>query len=570
MKSFGDFGIDLRGRTGTEIKTTCPKCSQERKKKAYPCLNVNTEKGVWHCWHCDWSGTLAGGVWQAPKIQKVYSKPAIKDGIARVWHDWLVSRGITPETIKRNKLANTTVYMPQVEREVDAVGFPYWMSGELFNVKYRDMEKNFRLHAGAQRILYGHDDIEEGKPLVIVEGEIDKLSCEVAGFKNCVSVPDGAPAVGTKNYESKFDFLDASKEKLDKCSAFIIAVDNDAPGRKLQEELVRRLGPEKCLIVSWPEGHKDANDVLKMCGAEQLALSLLEAKPSPVKGIFYVNDIADSIDGLYQDGTIRGRETGWEAVNQYYTVREGEWTVVTGIPGHGKSEWLDALLVNIAKTYDWRFALCSPENQPLQNHFAKIAEKAVGMPFHRGYNGRMTPEDLTCAKEWINDKFAFILPEEPSLDSVLALAKIEIFRRGIKGLVIDPWNELDHSRQGTLSETEYISQSLSKLRRFARTHQIHVWIVAHPTKLIKDKNNKYPIPTPYDISGSAHWRNKADNAITVWRDQSVETQDVQIHVQKIRFKQVGKIGKALLKYDRATGRYFDAEPSRGGSEQWGE
>src|SRR5262249_8516738 len=108
------------------------------------------------------------------------------------------------------------------------------------------------------------------------------------------------------------------------------------------------------------------------------------------------------------------------------------------------------------------------------------------------------------------------------------------------GVVIDPWNELEHMRPQWMSETEYISESLSRIRRFARTYNCHVWVVAHPRILQRDKDGKRPVPTPYDVSGSAHWYNKADNCITVWRDVASDSKKAQIHIQKVRFKHVGK------------------------------
>jgi len=111
-----------------------------------------------------------------------------------------------------------------------------------------------------------------------------------------------------------------------------------------------------------------------------------------------------------------------------------------------------------------------------------------------------------------------------------------------------------------MTETEYISQNLTKIRRFSRNHHCHVWVVSHPTKLFREgPENKYPVPTPYDISGSAHWRNKADNCITVWRDLNPENQslETQIHIQKIRKKHLGQLGLAKLQYEYSTGRYRD-------------
>jgi twinkle protein len=163
------------------------------------------------------------------------------------------------------------------------------------------------------------------------------------------------------------------------------------------------------------------------------------------------------------------------------------------------------------------------------------------------------------AQSWLSRHFIFIAPEEPTLDSVLVIAKQLVRRKGVRGIVIDPWNDIEHSRPIHMSETEYVSQALSKILRFAKTNGVHVWIVAHPTKLLKDKNGKYPVPTPYDISGSANWRNKSDNCVTVWRDldPQAHSKDVEIHVQKIRHKIVGHLGMATLEYERHTGRYFE-------------
>jgi twinkle protein len=113
---------------------------------------------------------------------------------------------------------------------------------------------------------------------------------------------------------------------------------------------------------------------------------------------------------------------------------------------------------------------------------------------------------------------------------------------GKRGLVIDPWNELEHWRPANLSETEYVSKTLSSVRNWARRNRVHVWIVAHPQKMRRE-DGKLPIPTPDMISGSQHWWNKADCAITVWRDfAKLESQETSIYVQKVRFKHIGRPG----------------------------
>lgn len=561
MKTWQDFGIVFPiTAPGPEVYTTCPQCSPHRKKQNVKCLSVNIEKEVWVCHHCDWRGALKTGVEDKGRPHQwkpQYKKPDFRcTDLPQKVVDWFAGRGIKEEILKRNKISYDDVYMPQIEDFTKAIRFPFYRDGEVINVKSRDGKKNFRMESGAERIFYGLDDMAE--VTVIVEGEVDKLSCEMAGYLNCVSVPDGAPSPKAKDYSSKFEFLENCQVQLEKVKSFILAVDADEPGQVLQEELARRLGKERCKIVVWPYGCKDANEILQHHGVEVLRQCLLNAKNYPIEGVFEFSHIKGHILDLYDNGAKSGIPAGWKSVNDLYSVRPGEWTLVTGIPGHGKSEWLDALMVNIMWK-EWRFAIFSPENQPLQLHAAKLMEKTIGKPFHPGPTKRMTREEVAEATDLMNNCFTFVLPpdDEITIDGVLTRAKALVFQKGIRGLVIDPWNELDHQRPNGLTETEYISQSLTKIRRFARANDIHIWVVVHPTKLQKDKNTGiYPVPTPYDCQGSAHWRNKADNCIAIYRND--ETGLVEVHVQKIRFKEVGKVGLAELRYDRVTGRYTDA------------
>ena len=151
--------------------------------------------------------------------------------------------------------------------------------------------------------------------------------------------------------------------------------------------LARRLGPERCWRAMWPEGCKDANDVLMAHGPQVLQQCIAAAKPYPIEGILEVADVAADVMLLYEQGLPRGVSTGSPSIDPYYTVKPGELTLVTGIPSHGKSEWLDWLMVQLAKLQGWVFAICSPENLPLPRHISKLAEKYVGLPFRAGSNG---------------------------------------------------------------------------------------------------------------------------------------------------------------------------------------
>jgi twinkle protein len=569
LKTWADFNITVPNTGGgAERYTTCPQCSNDRKRsnKRKACLSVNVDKQVWFCNHCGWAGTLKSGShkqyqgdnlhWKKPDWIRPDYKP---DGeIKADWLQWFIDRGITEEVLKRNRITTAAAYMPQLEDWTTCTLFPFYRDGACINIKYRDREKNFRLQGGAERIFFGLDDVDE--TTIIVEGEIDKLSMEMAGFENCISVPDGAPDPKTREYSSKFSFLESSKEKLDKVKQFILAVDNDEAGIRLETELMHRLGRDRCSLVKWPPGCKDANEVLLKCGMKTLVDVVYNAEPPPVEGVIRISDVMDRLRDFYYHGRRPGVSPGWDAMEEFFLISPGELTVVTGIPGHGKSEWLDALVMNLATRHGWGTAYYSPENFPVEEHIAKITEKKTGKPFsHPSPLLKLTADELEESSRWLNDHFFFLQLEEEnlSIETIIENSKALVFRHGIKVLVIDPWNEVEHNRPQHLTETDYTSLQLTKLRRFARSAGIAVFLVAHPVKLQKDSKGVYPVPTPYDISGSSHWHNKPDNCIAVYRDKAKPKEPVQVHFQKIKFKKNGKVGVCYFKYDTMTGRYTD-------------
>jgi twinkle protein len=573
MATLVDYGIEIPYNAAGEVRVLCPQCSAGRKKRGERCLAVNVDKGAWQCKHCGWSGGVKDGADDygspAPTKARTYTRPDYTPGDvdaldAKALHWLTVDRAIPEAVVRRNRLESRRVFMPQAEKVVSAIAFPYFRAGAVVNVKYRDGAKHFRMEKDAELCLYGLDDIDPARPLVWVEGELDKLSCEAVGFGSCLSLPNGAPPVDAKNLTNHFAPLGAAMARLESIGDHIIAVDNDAPGRNLQDELVRRLGVDRCRLAVWPEGCKDANDVLTKHGPERLAACLNAAAPVPVAGLFTPLDLADRLNDLYDNGMAGGVAPSNAAIADLYRVKTGTLTVVTGIPGDGKTTWLDWLLVDLMRTHGWRFAVCSPENQPLQRHLSRMLQLVVGKPFTAGEHPRMTARERDEANAWIEDYVTFVLPTEDdtqgcTLDRILNLAKIAIRRRGATGVVIDPWNDLEHSRPAGLREDEYLGQSLIKIKRFARAHNVHVWLVAHPRTLQKverDGEAVYPVPTLYDISGGSMWRNKADAGIVVYRPSKDEGAPTQIYVQKIRFQpESGKLGMAELYYDKLTGRY---------------
>jgi twinkle protein len=567
-------GIDLPHGASGEVRTTCPECSPDRAKKRERCLAVNVDKGTWVCHHCGWTGGLAtdnDGYGSIPRpaprpapVRPAYQPANSADAASLKARAWLErERGIPVAVSDAARIEARKVWMPDGAKGGDewAIAFPYFRDGRVVNVKYRTPDKRFRMEKGAELCLYGLDTIA-GETLVWMEGEIDALSVIASGVPSVVSVPNGAPPPDARHYDRLLAYLDADAARLAGVSRHVIATDADAPGRKLRDELVRRLGPERCALVEWPAGCKDANDVLRQYDTTTLRQHIDAARPVPIAGLITVDDIAERLDRLYDEGLRAGEHPGSDALARNYTVKPGQWTVVTGVPGHGKSALIDWMLVGLAERAGWRLAVCSPENQPLERHAAHLAELRARRPFGAGPRQRMSREELAETRAWLRERFYFILPpdDEFTIDGVLDRARAAVLRYGVRGLVIDPWNEIEHSRPAAMTETEYISQALTKIRNFARRHEIHIWLVAHPTKLVKDSHGAYPVPTLYDVSGSAHWRNKADMGLVVWRDPLDPDGPTQVYVQKVRFRECGEVGMVSLYYDRATGRYSDFGP----------
>lgn len=545
-----------------EVRVPCRACSQERKKSKEKCLAINSESGAYICHHCGDSGIILshrtmGGV------EKKYDrpKPSNATALSDKLYEWFNDRGISAGTIIRNKITQSEEYMPQVSKNRVAVNFNYYRDGELINIKYRDAEKNFKQTKNAEKIFYGLDDIKDCSEVYIVEGEMDKLSLEETGITNCVSVPDGAPNPGTKNYDNKFSYLDNCWSYFENVEKIHICSDNDTNGRILLEEISRRLGRERCNIVEFPEGIKDANQMLMELGPIKLEECLKDSVPYPVEGIFTVESEKSYMLDVFHNGKKKGLTTGYKILDNHYRLRTSELDVWTGVPGSGKTMMAMQIMLNASVLYGWKWGVFSPENYPVGDLFDVLAEMYIGNTSDMDKDKRMSEYEYETAINFLNEHFYAIYPEDDfSLDNVLSKFKHLVMRYGIKGCLLDPFNQLDHEFRGK-DETTYIGECLTKIRRFEQVNDLKFIIIAHPRKMDKDESGlHYKMPTAYDISGSQNWFNKADNVVCIHRNNPQDTFDtsVRFNIQKVKFqKLVGIPGEQLLKFDRRSNRYLD-------------
>ena len=537
-------------------RVACPYCSAERRKSNQKDMTLTRKTDgavVFHCHHCQTSGSVQP---QQERILSAVPNPTIVSNKLQDQHyAWLATRGISPATADKMKLFASEKYFGKLGKSADAIGFPYYRKGALVAAKYRSFpEKDFTQDSGGAHDFFGLDLVKKDQPLIIVEGEIDCLSLMELGYENVVSVPSGAPikvADGKvlPSEDKKFAYVWNAREVLDSVPYVILATDQDTAGQALAEELARRIGKEKCRLAKFEK--KDLNEVM-LDDPTKVGEVLASAAPYPVSGISDAGTFYERLNELYTKGTGKGFSTGYQSVDEIYTVAPAQLTVVTGYPSSGKSNFVDQIMVNLAQAHDWKFAVCSFENQP-EIHISRLMEIYTRKRFFDGKE-RMSEQEKENAFKFVKEHFLFIDTngEEPStLDSILDRARVAVKRMGVRGLVIDPYNYIELPR-GDGTETAAISDMLTRVQKFCKAHDVHTWFVAHPSKITR-QGTEQPRPDGMSIAGSMAWWAKTDCGVTVHR----KDHHVEIAVWKCRYRWVGTQGETTMIYNKTAGTYSE-------------
>ena len=537
IEKFAELGIDIKNKTG-EFTMLCPKCSHTRKKKNLKCLSINTDKGLYNCHHCGWSGNV--NLYE----KKQYIKPIpIKVDLSDDIIKWFKRRGIGKTTLSNWKITESREYFPQSNEIKTAINFNYYRNGELINIKYRDNKKNFKLFKNGELIFYGLDNIKKMEKIYIVEGEIDALTFHEAGIFSVCSVPNGAN-LG----KQKLEYLDNCWNYFTDKKEIVLCTDNDQPGLSLRNELARRLGQGKCSYVDFGE-FKDANDLYLKLGTSGLKNVIEKRKSFPIEGILNIDDIWENVLNYNENG-VQNYNVGLGNSREHFNISFGEWTVCTGIPNAGKSDVIDQICVNLAIDQDFRIGMFSPESFPYEAHIKRIANKLNAT----NCNNKI----LNKSKTFIEEHFYFVKIdlENLTLKGILEAFKQLVFQKGIQICVIDPWNMLDHSQQ---KDFTYVGKLLSEITQFCQQTNTHLFLVAHPRKM-ESVEGKYRVPNPYDISMSSDFFNKAYNCITVYRNLGqrtiYESDSVSVYVQKVKRKENGSQGDFMIAPDYRNGGVY--------------
>lgn len=531
----------------------CPQCSHTRsgKNQKADCASYDWDRGLITCHHC-------GVVSQMHTFKRLgdadreYFKPdynptELPDKVV----DWFKGRGISAATLQSLQIGYGREWMPQVGRETGAIQFNYFVGNELINVKYRDGAKNFKLVKGAEKVFYNLNSIANTDTCVIVEGEMDVLALHESGIRTAVSVPNGA-VIGHNNLDYLDNCIDyfVNKEKI------ILAVDNDEAGQNLKNEFIRRLGAEVCYTADFGEA-KDANEALTRFGADFVRDSINNANAVPLEHVVTLNDINDELEDFVHNGFKPGYQVGLDNFDDIFSTYTGQFITVTGVPSSGKSDFVDRMVVGYNKNYGWKTAYASPENQPIFLHGHKLMRKVWG--------GMPTKEDIGTerwnqVRQHVNDNFYFIDMERYTLEHVLKKGAELVKRKGIKCLVIDPYNKVTAEGKNSMNVNDYTMEYLAKIDAFCKKYDVLVFIVAHPTKMYKDQNGKIEEPTMYSIKGGGEWYDSSYHGILVHRDYEAKT--VKAKVLKVKFQNLGENqAEAHFTWNPESGDYIPHIPT---------
>ena len=528
IDKFNQYGLKEGAAQGT-----CPLCSHTRKPKNQKaqCASYDWERGLGTCHNCNTTFQLHT-YQRKGASERVYVRPDVKiKKTSTKVEEWFKTRGISKQTLTDLRVGQGQEFMPQTGKQENTIQFSYFMGDQLINIKYRDGRKNFKLFKGAEKVFYNINSIVGYDTCVIVEGEMDVLALHEAGIPNAISVPNGA----TLN-NNNLDYLDNCIDYFDDKTKIILAVDADEPGQMLQRELVRRLGAEVCYLIDF-NGNKDANDYLLEHGADALQSAIHNARPVPLENVSTLKDVEDELRDFVKNGFKPGYQIGLNNFDKIFSTYTGQFITVTGVPSSGKSDFVDQMVVGYNNNYGWKTAYASPENQPVYLHAHKLMRKHWQDMPRVDDIGNDKWQQVT---DHVNDNYFFIDMDKYSLEAVLRKGAELVKRKGIKCLVLDPFNKIRDTNAVSDDVNRYTMDYLAKIEAFCKKYDVLTFIVAHPTKMYKGSDGKMEEPTMYNIKGGGEWYDASYHGLLVHRDYEAKT--TKVKVLKVKFQNLGENG----------------------------
>lgn len=562
MNSINGFEIDnfnVYGIKDNAKTSTCPKCSEHRKKKTDKCMSVYWDTGLGQCNHC--KETIQLHTYKKKENMKIYIKPIErpKSDLSKVVVDWFKNeRAISEQTLIDLKISEGNKWMPKAGKNIHVIEFNYFLFGELINIKSRGKNKDFMFEKDCELIMYNIDAIVGQKEIILVEGEPDALSFHEAGMKNVSSVPNGFTIPRSDGTSTiNLSYIDDYINVFDNAEKIFLAFDNDVAGIEGQKEFIRRLGAEKCYIVDFNDC-KDANEFLKKYGTIALNEAKENAKQVPLEGIKTIKDINYDLEDFWLNGAPRGKTVDMSGFDENASFVPKQYTLLVSAPNSGKSDLIDFFTTKFSVKYDDKIAFCSTENKPIHFHYDKLFKKIYG---NRPNANNYRSEDVLEVKEFIQEHFFHVDNEgRYFLEDVLAKFAELVKRKGCRWFVLDPFNKIDLKDFSKSDINKYTAEYHQKIDEFVTKYDCHLFLVVHPTKMqLKEGSDKtFIMPTAYNIKGGGEHFDMSYNIIGLVRDH--ERGMVQIRTLKWKFQHLGSSGvDSWFGWNINNGRYTEPD-----------
>lgn len=428
------------------------------------------------------------------KKKKEYKKPQVKSKpLTQPVFEYFKSRGISEETVKKCRVG---------VNEKNAIMFPYFKNGELVLVKYRGIDKKiFWRTTDSEPVFWGLDEITDfEKPLIIFEGEIDRLSAVECGIENTVSVPSGS---------EDLECIENQWDTLEKFKSIIIWNDNDAPGIEMRNKIISRLGEDRCKYIEMK--YKDCNELLKAEGNDAVIEAYKTAKSVPINWAMRLEDLEEWNP---DDQTFIKSGIGQidESLGGFAL---GTVSIISGKNGSGKSTAVN-LFISESVDQGYKTMVFSGETQSQilryqlellfagDSNITKKTEPNKPTKYYVSKDVKQKQREWYKEMIWVYDN----IEADCTADGILKNMRTLYRRHNVKHFVIDNVLSMTWNSQNEWQQLQDQSRFIHDCIIFARKYNVAISVIQHPIK----KNDRI---TKDDIKGTGDITNRAHAVILV-------------------------------------------------------
>lgn len=560
----------------------CPVCGDEENHRRRCDAQFNQKMGVGHCFCCGSNFVLPSDRQpnDVPPV-RTESKPAAQGEKTPEAIGRRVNLGDYPSDImsylKKRCLRADVMhllgvgwaklrykYSTQPDVEKYSLAFRYLENGVLRNVQYKSVDKDFLMEAGCKLLPYNIDDALDADTIYLTEGMLDTATLVQCGYQGVISLPNG-----TGSDMKTFDpYLKSHFEG----KRIVYAGDTDVKGVEKRNEVAKYFASYDFYYVEWSlsaaaeaddgKQPKDANDVLMMEGEVAVRRCVQSAKPVPIAGLATIDDQMEAFLELAENGVPRFPGIKLYGFTHMVHFEPGRVMIISGYPGSGKSTYADNIVIRLAVEQKWRAAVFSPEKYPMSLHYFELGQILMGRVMS---SKELTRQAVQRGINFLRENIFHISEEKSEITDILAVAAKLVRQKDIRVLLIDPFNYVDLPVITSANDTQKISVVLKQIVEFAHAYKVLVIVVAHPKKPQSEagKGGQQFNPSLYDIAGSADFYNKCDYGLIIQREKPTEKTKAPlltwVHVEKVRFRHLGQIGRRAFGFDTVSGRFVGTD-----------